>query len=544
MPRCSLTVYLAFVCAALWVRPLLGQAELTTEDAPATFQSRVNLVVFPVVVRYAQWHAIGTLRKEDFALFDKGKPQTISRFSLEKSGSAAQPDNQQGNQPAGETAIPAETGNAIPKRFVAYVFDDLNITNGDLLVVQKAALAHLATALGPTDRAAIYTTSGQNNLDFTDNKPKLRDAVSRLRSHPMYAETPNDCPDMNYYMADQIINKNNQQISDVATQDTLACAGMNSSETAQATQQVHAAAQRMLPLGEQGTRITLGALRDIVRRLSAVPGQRTLVFVSPGFLTITPDSLDDINALLDRAGHASILISALDARGLYTPSEFDVSKRGSASPRMQILESELSRQVDSAQADVLGELADGTGGTFFQNSNDLTGGLNRIASAPEYVYLLGFSPQNPKADGSFHHLKVTIQNGKGLALQARRGYYAAKRTTNAEDPGKAEIEEAVFSREELHDLPVDLHTQFFKPDPADAKLTVLARIDLKHLRFKKQDGRNRNNLTVVAVVFDRDGNYVAGTRKTIDMKLRDQTLQNLTTGLTIRNILISSPALI
>ena len=37
----------------------------------------------------------------------------------------------------------------------------------------------------------------------------------------------------------------------------------------------------------------------------------------------------------------------------------------------------------------------------------------------------------------------------------------------------AEIRDAIYSREELHDLPVDLHTQFFKPDPADAKLTVL-----------------------------------------------------------------------
>ncbi len=65
-----------------------------------------------------------------------------------------------------------------------------------------------------------------------------------------------------------------------------------------------------------------------------------------------------------------------------------------------------------------------------------------------------------------------MQDAQGLAVQARRGYYAPKHMASEEDTAKAEIQDAVFSREEMHDLPVDLHTQFFKPDPADAKLTV------------------------------------------------------------------------
>src|SRR5271170_7942547 len=61
-------------------------AEVTQRDAPFTFSTGVNLVLVPVVVRDRQGHAIGTLKKEDFQLFDKGKPQTISRFSVEKPG--------------------------------------------------------------------------------------------------------------------------------------------------------------------------------------------------------------------------------------------------------------------------------------------------------------------------------------------------------------------------------------------------------------------------------------------------------------------------
>src|SRR5579862_5525253 len=66
--------------------PQSSVSELTTVDAPATFRSRVNLVMVPVVVRDRNGQAVGTLKKEDFQLFDKGKPQTITRFSVDKAG--------------------------------------------------------------------------------------------------------------------------------------------------------------------------------------------------------------------------------------------------------------------------------------------------------------------------------------------------------------------------------------------------------------------------------------------------------------------------
>ena len=73
-----------------------------------------------------------------------------------------------------------------------------------------------------------------------------------------------------------------------------------------------------------------------------------------------------------------------------------------------------------------------------------------------------------------------------------------------------------------------MHTQFFKGSEYDAKLGVLARVDLTHLRFKKEEGRNLNNLTVVAALFDRNGNYPQGSSKLVEMKLKDETLLNKT----------------
>ena len=64
--------------------PARGAAEMATHDEPALFQARVNLVMVPVVVRDRQGKALGNLKQEDFQLFDKGKPQYIARFSMER----------------------------------------------------------------------------------------------------------------------------------------------------------------------------------------------------------------------------------------------------------------------------------------------------------------------------------------------------------------------------------------------------------------------------------------------------------------------------
>src|SRR5438105_3493687 len=142
--------------------------ETGTRDEPATFKARVNLVMVTVVVRDKQGHAVGGLHQEDFQLFDKSKAQVITKFSIEKSGArfkpVASPDDKSDKADQG---LPADA----PERFLAYLFDDIHLNPGDLMRVRNAAGHHMET-LGPTERAAIFTTSGQTELEFTDDRAK------------------------------------------------------------------------------------------------------------------------------------------------------------------------------------------------------------------------------------------------------------------------------------------------------------------------------------------------------------------------------------
>jgi hypothetical protein len=94
----------------------------------------------------------------------------------------------------------------------------------------------------------------------------------------------------------------------------------------------------------------------------------------------------------------------------------------------------------------------------------------------------------------------------------------------------------------MADIPVDMHTQFFKSSAEAAKLALLIKIDVKKLKFRKEEDRNKDEITVVCGVFDRNGVYVTGVQKRIEMRLKDETLEKrLDNGIVVRNSLDIKP---
>ena len=276
-----------------------------------TFKTETNLVLVPVVVRDANGNAVGNLRKEDFQVFDKGKPQVI-------------------------TSGPGNIGDF-----------------ADLVYSRDAALKFL-DVLQPADRIAIFTTSNEVKLDFTSDRTRLREALLRIRP-------PFPKPAMG-----------------------SAC-------------QV----QRDIELQSRAVVMQAG---DIVRRMASLPGRRTVVLISSGLVlydvgacpwTLVPETMQ----LIGNAVRSRVVFNGLDARGLALSSGF-------------------SYQMFQAQ------MTYGTGGRFISDTNDLNGAVRRLAASPKYIYVLGFSPEPLKPDGSFHELKVKLASGAKLDLQARKGYWA------------------------------------------------------------------------------------------------------------------------
>jgi VWFA-related protein len=502
--------------------------EVTTRDDPVTFRVESNLVEVPVVVRDRQGHAVGNLNKDDFRVFDKGKRQEITKFTVQQSSA---PGIQAKSRPAPGGSSDATVPQApppMPNRFIAFVFDDVHVRFEDLPQVRAAVVKYVGTSLGPGDRVALFTTSGRIGVDFTDRPAEFNEALLKISPNPIHISALGSCLYVSYFQAVQI----DQQVglqpqpSDMSRSSALKIAVFEAGQC-NIPDAFHVALQEVRDAytsGRQETRATLEALKRVVQRMSAMAGQRSVVLISPGFF-VPPDLQHESSDVIGLAVRSKVVIGTIDARGVWINPMFDAS-RNVAPPATLLAEETTFKQLDAeAATDQLIALAEGTGGTLNRN-NDFAGGVRNAAGAPEYLYVLGFSPQNLKPDGSFHALKVTMNSGERYSLQVRRGYWAPNHAEDPESVSKQEIETAVFSREEVHNLPVEMHTRVTKAGE-QAKLNVLTSVDLKLIHLRKADDRNRNDLTIVAAVFDSNGNFIAGTQKTLQLRLRDETVAGL-----------------
>jgi VWFA-related protein len=538
-------ILLAVLACATFLRSETAQvtpeatSEVISKEASVTFKSTSNLVPVPVVVRDSKGHAIGSLSRDDFQLFDNGKLQVISRFTIEKTEvhtSAAKAE-----QPAAPGAPATPESDGIPDRFTAYLFDDLHLSYSEMKYTRDAAIKQIDSA-HTRDRIAIYTTSGRSMTDFTSDRAKLHAALDDMGAGQGLARTAMQstvCPPVSYYQGDLIYNMNNANALAIALADAGACAGNLS--LAMLTSMVNNSARDAVNLGDRETVWALDALRTVVAKMASMPGQRNIVLISPGFLVLSAQ-LPQETGLIERAIRANVVIGALDARGVYSAIPGGDASTKNANPATIAAKYTFETTARLAQSDIMDELSSGTGGTFFKGNNDMDGGLARVAATPEYLYVLAFTPQDLKLDGSYHKLKVVMTTQKGMSLQVRKGYYSAKYSADPKEQIKQQIEQAFFSRDEIHDLPAALSTQYFKLDNGDVKLSAVATIDIKKLTFHKVADRNLNDVTVETGIFDEDGNFVTGFEKVVTLKLLDDTLEKrLQSGIGVKSTFTVHP---
>ncbi len=417
-----------FFCWVLLLSVHLS-AQQSNETSPQSGSPQiavtVNDVVVPVVVRDSQGHTVDNLKREDFQVLDKKTPQVISEFSIERrvevQSFGATPDSATANPAVSEPPAPAPNHPpAAPERFLVFLFDDLHVTPSDLMPLQKAATKMIASSLGESDLAAVVSMSGTSS-GMTRDRAKLQDAIMKLQPHNLYRPVRRNCPDIGYYEADRIINKFDFMATDTAIRTTLVCCACDRKAAAVL---VDSASREALQVGDADVLNSLGFIKEIVRKMGAMPGQRTLILVSPGFLTVTPEAVAEESRIVDLAAHSNVTINTVDARGLYT-TNLDASERSKATVEANRTEAQYHAEAMGLNEEVMAEFADGTGGTFFHNSNDLEGGLEAVTVVPEYEYVLVLSLQNVKQDGKYHSLKVTVDKA-GLTVVARRGYFAPK----------------------------------------------------------------------------------------------------------------------
>jgi VWFA-related protein len=309
-----------------------------------TFRAGTRLVEVDVVARSKGSRATG-LSKEDFTLFDNGKPQKISFFSVRSSRS---PTPGAVPLPAGTVSNrPERDGNAAGDTTVLLIDQKNTPQEVQAFAIQRVVKFVKMRRRG--DRIGIYTFGKDGKLqavqEITDNGESLNRGADSLKARdPSYRD--------------------------------LDTGGM----TAHAVEGFLA-----LEFQERGLD-TKYALEGIAHHLANVPGRKSLIWVSTSFPLFNPELGIEFRPDMDEAARAlndaNMALYAVDAHGLIgsLSGMIAMSNAESAGPQSQAqvrlqMMGRGGRNIDPLDApgaglNTMNMLADLTGGLVFYNKSN------------------------------------------------------------------------------------------------------------------------------------------------------------------------------
>jgi VWFA-related protein len=310
MPRspfsaCTM-VFLAVVCAGLVAlisftisfAQTLSPGEVRINSGPyrppaASLRVQTKEVQVGVVVRDGKGHVISGLKREDFAVYDDGKEQAISSFSVE-TRELRVPVEKAAGAPAA-AAQPDVAARPPRPRYVALYFDDLNTQFGDMRHVQLAAENFIRTGIGREDQIALFTASGLESIDFSANGSGIIDAIEKLKFRGRPIES-SGCPRITPYDAYEIANEPAPPIDSnyppegsptylAILGEAVKCncedeANGDTSCVRQQQQMIQTEAKQIWDSIREMSQDTLNTVQADVNYLAKKPGERVLVLAS------------------------------------------------------------------------------------------------------------------------------------------------------------------------------------------------------------------------------------------------------------------------
>jgi len=526
-----------FLLLALTARGLAqtpSRPQGTSSEAPApTFKLQVqkNIVVVRAVVRDKNGRAVAGLDEGDFRVTDDGKPQAITGFSVETSPEStglARAPNSASNElvptaPDSRLKRPGEvTRLAAPPAYLVLYFDDLN-SQIDNVAWARQAMEKFLTEIPPRTWIAIFTSSGSQRLDFTNDGQRLHETLLKLRSN-VRVDQHSTCLEISDFVADRIVNNDDSTAVATVRDEAVHACGMGERTVTDTWVQMQA--QEAYDAFMMQARVNMDNLERVVRYTARMPGERRVLLVSEGFVPL--DVGRHLERIIDEALHLKVVISALDSKGLTVHlQEADASLQHVP---MQSDLASFSRMYyaarETAASGPLADLADGTGGVFVHNTNDLLEGIREALLAPETTYVLAFTPENLKADGKFHTIKVAVNRGRGFSVQTRKGYYAPGKRVPALEEAKDQIREAVFSPDPVENLPLEVQAQGHPLDLTTLQITIRTHIDIRALSFRRESDRIIGKIILNVALFDLDGKMLTDKEDEHTVTFTDADLAN------------------
>ncbi|HVQ40485.1 MAG TPA: VWA domain-containing protein, partial [Pyrinomonadaceae bacterium] len=466
-----------------------------------------NLVNLDVMVKDKKGKAITDLKAEDFVLSENGVRQNIEFFDSTLAGR---------KDPARPAIDTVTTGtrepNSLPRNIISLVLDAQSTEGANLKHVRDGMTKYIRERITDSDSVALFAISGGLQLlqPFTQDKAKLVSAVERADGVSTGSKT-SELRSINESMAsirDQLAGAPSGEITTPAG-GSAAAQAMISRRVLEQYVQLRSA------LSSQQTRPVLAGLAAICEGLRSIPGKKTLVLFSQGF--VAPQSLDwQVQSTIDIANRANVSIYIIDSGGLTggTPQSgalvpggalLGISAATSQESRIRAGAGEsvfdVSRQEGlNRQQDLLYRISGDTGGQFIKNTNDIAAGLDRIDEEIRSRYTLAYRSTDPKFDGSFRKLKIEVRRPDAKVM-ARPGYYAIPPSQVVPMSPDDQKLMASFESASAHPtLPLSLQLNSFRGQPGYYIVPLSFEIPPAAVEFGKKGDKQLLQLDVLGLV--------------------------------------------
>ncbi|HEX6324065.1 MAG TPA: VWA domain-containing protein, partial [Vicinamibacterales bacterium] len=179
-------------------------------------------------------------------------------------------------------------------------------------------------------------------------------------------------------------------------------------------EQIREKGRRFAGEAQRATIATLNTINGLASGLAKMPGPKTIVFLSDGFVAETQEAT--LRNIVGQTARAGARVYAIDVRGLSRGMGASVDAAGSpgadsAPPAFDTLE------------DGVNSLAVDTGGMMIRNENNIGRALDTIAADTGTYYVLGYQPANSSFDGKYRKIEIRVKR-PDLRVRARQGYLA------------------------------------------------------------------------------------------------------------------------
>ena len=525
----------------------LGQAQQTP---PPKFTAQTELVTVPVVVTRSKQFVSG-LSQSDFTVLEDGKPQPIAFFEEVTTRSITSPANAPGEfsnrlvRPTehppltmivldrARTPLP-EFNNAVNeiKTFVGRYLRPgtptmlAEVDAEGLRVLQDFTTSpeFILDALNGTPRRLLFepgrmegteTHRGANNLSMNGNAATAGKPASAATQLPAMTSSSGDT------IGDPIdaTKSNLDPIAPAAKMDLL-----------------HEAIQRAQ---DDMTIATLQAMEQIARSVSGIPGRKTLIWTSPGYVCPMMGSMKDLRgrqvAIAERCETIWRLLNAANV-SVYpivpTQTENPTFSSGRCAGPCVTMQHQLT----------LLSYGEYTGGKVCTYRNDLDECYHRAAEDSLRYYELSYYAI-PTDRPTWRKIEVKV-NRPHTSVRARRWYMAGTEPDDRLPPEEVvqNIAAAVVSPIDYTAVPMVVRWTGAVDAEGKKRASFEVRISPETLSIDEKQN-NRLRLDVVAIEMDGGGRVTNALQQSIDRQLSSSALADLkAAGLTYTNSIGISPS--